>query len=374
LKRRFCIVTHVVHKFHQGSYYGYAPYIREMNIWNNYADEVIIVAPLVFSAPSSIDAPYNFQNIKFVKVPEFNLIGYFSLLQIFWKVPYILIILFCTVLKSNHIHLRTPGNMGLLGTFVQILFPNKKKTAKYAGNWDWKSVQPWSYRVQQRILRNTFLTRNIQVLVYGDWNETENIRPFFTASYSEIDIIQTPPRLFSSEFPVKLLFVGSLSQGKRPMISLNVLKKLNEEKIPCEINLYGDGKERKALENYIIQNNLGSIAFLHGNVSAELVKESYQNSHFLIFISQSEGWPKVVAESMFWGCLPLTTAVSCVPEMIGHGMRGDIVEPSVQQIVERIKYYLLNPTEYNDKCLKAMDWSRQYTLEKLESGIKSILN
>lgn len=345
-----------------------------MDIWNKYYSEVVVIAPLVFGEPTAIDTAYKSENIKFVSVPEFSTIGTVSKVELFWKLPYIASILFVEILRSDHIHLRCPGNMGLLGCFIQMLFPKKRKTAKYAGNWDWKSSQPFSYRVQQSILRNTLLSRNIKVMVYGDWNETKNIKPFFTASYSENDTIHTPPRLFSSQQPVKLLFVGSLNQGKRPLISLQVLRKLSEEQIPCEINFYGDGNESVELENYIIQNDLSSIAFLHGNVSAELVKESYQSSHFLIFISRSEGWPKVVAESMFWGCLPLTSAVSCVPEMIGHGLRGDIVDPDVHQIVERIKHYLQNPTEYSQKCLNAMGWSRQFTLERFETEIGILLS
>jgi len=367
------IVTQVDHRFFDNYYWSYGPYIREINIWEEKASKLVIVAPLLSGMPGKLDSRYISGDIDFAVVPSFNMRGVKNKFIALVRIPYVFWVIVREMRRVDHIHLRCPGNMGLLGCIAQIFFPRKKKTAKYAGNWDWKSNQPWSYRLQQIILSNTFLTRNMQVMVYGDWGESRNVKPFFTASYSEKEIIQTPPRLITGQLPVKLLFVGSLNQGKRPMLSLNVLKRLNEERIPCEINFYGDGKEREELENYVIQNNLCSIAFLHGNVSAELVKESYQNSHFLIFISRSEGWPKVVAESMFWGCLPLTTAVSCVPEMIGHGMRGDIVEPNVQQIVERIKYYLLNPTEYNDKCLKAMDWSRQYTLEKLESGIKSIL-
>ena len=66
--------------------------------------------------------------------------------------------------------------------------PNKPKTAKYAGNWDPKAKQPWSYRLQRWIKSNTFLTRNMQVLVYGEWEgSSKNIKSFFTATYWEIE-------------------------------------------------------------------------------------------------------------------------------------------------------------------------------------------
>ena len=116
-----------------------------------------------------------------------------------------------------------------------------------------------------------------------------------------------------------------------------------------------------------------NFAFLHGNVEADKVKKALQDSHFLLFISKSEGWPKVVAESMFWGCLPLTSPVSCVPEMIGYGTRGELIEPKVELIVEKIMYLKDHPMIYKEKCQLAMDWSRNFTLEKFEKEIKNII-
>lgn len=89
------------------------------------------------------------------------------------------------MVQADYIHLRCPGNMGL-EALVQMLFPNKPKTAKYAGNWNPKSKQPWSYRLQKWILSYTFLTQNMQVLVYGEWsNQTKNSKLFFSDTYSE---------------------------------------------------------------------------------------------------------------------------------------------------------------------------------------------
>jgi glycosyltransferase involved in cell wall biosynthesis len=275
--------------------------------------------------------------------------------------------------EADHIHLRCPGNMGLLGAIVQVFFPHKKKTAKYAGNWDWNSPQPRSYRFQQKIVRNTFLTRNMQVLVYGHWNETKNVKPFFTASYSEKEITQTIPRHIDKNQPIYLIFIGGLLVGKRPLLGLEVVKKLRGEQIPCVMHFYGDGPERNELEEYRFKNHLQNTVFFHGNVSSEEVKQALQKSHFLVFISKSEGWPKVVAEAMFWGCLPLTSAVSCVPEMIGNGERGDLIEPDVNKIVEKIKYYINNPFAYYIKCEEAMKWSREFTLEKFEDEVKKLM-
>jgi glycosyltransferase involved in cell wall biosynthesis len=370
---KFLIVTHTVHKNIEGKYFAYAPYVREMNLWLKEEDDLIIVAPIIKEEVQAIELAYSYKNIKFIPIPEFNVTSKRAIIKTAFLFPVLYFQIFRGMVQSNHIHLRCPGNVGLLGCVVQVLFPFKIKTAKYAGNWDWDSEQPWSYRLQQRILRNTFFTRNMKALVYGDWNETKNIKPFFTASYSEKEISITPPREFQKDKPIKFIYVGALSKGKRPMLSLEVIYKLNTKNIPCEIHLYGEGNERDDLEKYISKNDLHNVAFLHGNVDALEVKKAYQECHFLLFVSKSEGWPKAVAESMFWGCLPLTSAVSCVPEMIGHGTRGELIEPKVDVIIEKIVYLKDNPMVYKEKCKLAMDWSRNFTLEKFEKEIKNLI-
>ncbi len=369
----FLIVSHVQHVLNnKGRVAGYAPYVKEMNLWLKYCDKVTIVAPLSNQPFSPIDLAYAHKNIDFVQVPSFQLTSKKELLKAIMKLPYIFMMVFKSMFRANHIHLRCPGNMGLIGAFVQILFPSKFKTAKYAGNWDWNSNQPWSYRWQQKILQNTFWTKNMQVLVYGNWpGATKNIKPFFTASYSQNEIENTPPRNLSSS-PIKLIFVGGLTEGKQPLISVKVCEALLKH-FPVELNVYGDGALRLEVENYIKVNNLENNVFLHGNKGADVVKKAYQQSHFLIFISKSEGWPKVVAESMFWGCLPITTAVSCVPEMVGNGSRGSIVKDNLDEIVNVILAYYNNEDDYVLKAQKAMDWSREFTLEKFESEIIVLL-
>ncbi len=274
--------------------------------------------------------------------------------------------------EADHIHLRCPGNMGLLGAFVQILFPQKKKTAKYAGNWDWNSKQPWSYRLQQRILRNTFLTRNMQVLVYGDWpDRTKNILPFFTASYSEKDKIEVVKPDITQQ--LRIAFVGTLTGNKSPETALQVTKLLSERRIPVQLSFCGDGVERQRLEMLTNEWHLQDKVTFLGNVSSEMVKEVLQQSHFLVFISRSEGWPKAVAEAMWWGCVPITTAVSCVPQMLGNGERGFLVENNAEQIIKIIEQTIKKPDSFELLSIKGKNWAKAYTLEKFQTEIKKLL-
>ena len=163
---KFAIITFVPHILKESKYYAYSPYVREMNVWSKYAEEIILVAPQALGKLSPIESPYNHKNINFIKIDSFDVLNLKSIVLSIYKIPRISWHIFSAMQKADHIHLRCPGNVGLLGCFIQILFPNKPKTAKYAGNWDSKSKQPWTYKWQRWILNNAFLTRNMKVLVW----------------------------------------------------------------------------------------------------------------------------------------------------------------------------------------------------------------
>lgn len=351
---------------------AYEPYVREMNLWTKSVGEVQIVAPFSNEIPSAIDTEYTHKSIDFIEVPYFDITSIGNVLKSIFVMPIICFQIFKTMRWADHIHLRCPGNVGLLGCFVQILFPSKPKTVKYAGNWDPNSKQPSTYRLQKWILSNTFLTKNVQVLVYGEWeNQTKNIKPFFTATYSNTDIEKIKEENLQEK--IKFIFVGGFTIGKQPLLSVKVVEQLKLNGHDVQLDMYGDGVKMQEVKNYIEENNLKSIIKLHGNVSKEDVKKAFQASHFLLFFSKSEGWPKVVAESMFWSCLPITTAVSCVPFMLDYGKRGAIVNDNIGEIVSAIEKYLTDEPTYHQQVENARNWSQSFTLDKFESEIQKLL-
>jgi glycosyltransferase involved in cell wall biosynthesis len=368
----FLIITHVPHVFKNNEYYAYAPYTNEMNIWIKYFEKIIIVAPLKEFEITEIHQKYSHNNIKIISIPDFSLINFSNILKTIFVVPVVLFKMIHAFFLAEHIHLRCPGNIGLLGCFVQIFFSKKIKTAKYAGNWDPKAKQPFSYKFQRWILSNTFLTRNMKVLVYGEWaNQPKNIKPFFTATYKESDKMEFVYKSLSDE--IKFLFVGTLVIGKRPFYAIQIIEKLVSLGHNVTLELYGDGIERDKLANYIKLNNLENQIFLKGNHNAKTLKEAYNNSHFMILPSISEGWPKAVAEAMFFGCLPIATSVSCVPNMLDYGKRGLLLKEEINVDVLLIEELISNQDLYNDKIKAASTWSQNYTIDKFEKEIQKML-
>jgi glycosyltransferase involved in cell wall biosynthesis len=368
----FLIITHVIHKIKDGKVYAYGPYVREMNLWLKHVDRVEVVAPVSDDSPRPIDLPYE-KSVKIIRVPAFSLVTPLQTVRTLILLPLILFKTFTAMRKADHIHLRLPGNMGLVGSFLQIFFPRKPKTVKYAGNWDPSAHEPWSYKMQKRIVNNPFLSRNMKVLVYGEWpGASGNIMPFFTASYSRSEIEDIAPRKPDAH-PLKIIFAGSLTKGKRPLMSIRTVEELKKLGIKSHLDIYGDGPLREELENYVRQKRLQEQIIFHGNRDAETLKKAFREAAFLVFLSKSEGWPKVVAEAMIWKCLPVTTRVSAVPYMLGEGERGSIVRPDPAEAASEILFYSKNPSIYLQKVNKAYQWAARFTLEKFEEKIKEIL-
>ena len=368
---KFLIVTHATHKLAEGQVYSYAPYVREMNIWSKHVDAIQVITPVSMDPVTKIDLAYD-KKIDVRKIPALAFTTFGNIITSLANLPIIFWILFAEMRKADHIHLRCPGTIGLAGCIIQVLFPKKKKTAKYAGNWDPKARQPFSYRLQKWILSSTFLTKNMQVLVYGDWErQTKNIKPFFTASYWESEKTEVPERSFSA--PFKFLFVGGQVEGKRPLYAIQLVEKLIKNGVPASLTFYGDGVLKANLTQYVSENNLGEVIEFKGNQPAKEVKSGYKEAHFLILASKSEGWPKVVAEAMFWGAIPLSTPVSCVPWMVDFGKRGMLLSLDLEIDKEKLMGILSKKESLHAMSVDAINWSRQYTLDRFEQEITTLL-
>jgi len=355
----------------EGKYWSYSPYVNEMDVWFKYADEQRILAPFTYPEDVLIK-PFSTSSIKRYYIPFFAFNSIFNMLKALLFMPLIVFQMIRAMAWADHIHLRCPANVSLVASFVQIVFPWKNKSTKYAGNWDPNSNQPWSYRLQQSILRNTFLTRNMKVLVYGDWpGETSNVYPFISATYKDDERVPFKAKDYSEE--LVFVFAGMLVPGKRPLLTIQFIEQLNQQGIPARLELFGDGPLMQEIKSYIEERGINNQINIKGNQDKSIVKAALLKAHFNILLSKSEGWPKAVAEGMFYGCIPVATSVSCVSWMMGEGQRGILVEPDLStSVTEFIK--VIKTVNLDTMAKNAMDWSQQYTFDRLEKDIENVLN
>ena len=366
---RFTVFSHVPHFRSGADYYAYAPYVREINIWGKYVSKMVVVANLKESK-NITDNKYDHAQLDFKSIKSLNFTTIKTSFISISRIPSNMIRITQEMRKADHIHIRCPGNIGLLALLVQVFFPGKPKTIKYAGNWDLKSKQPLSYNLQKWILRNEILTQNAKVLVYGDWkSQSKNIIPFFTASYKEEDQAS-----FIKDFnpPFKFLFVGSLTKGKRPFLTIKIIQELTLRNFNVSLDIYGEGELYNSLASYVNEHKLENV-ILHGGQDSKVLKSAYKSAHFSILPSKSEGWPKALAEAMFYGCVPVSTSISCIAWMFDSESRGILIKPDVLEATKKIESYLEKPQLLEFMSKNSQTWSQRYTLEKFEKEISSFL-
>ncbi len=353
-------------------WYAYSPYVKELEIWAKYANQIAFCCPEWKQDKGLLITEIPFPISKTFLLIDFNIKSLWSAFKAIFQSIYNFIVIIKAMYWANHIHIRCPGNVGLLASIAQLFFPHKIKTAKYAGNWNPKAKIPFSYRLQKNILSNTFWTRNMQVLVYGKWDgSTKNIKPFFTATYKETEKQLVSSRNFNNT--IKFVFVGTLTSGKNPLYTTQLIEKLISKGFKVELSMYGEGVERTKLEAYITDKKLQNNIKLYGNQNADAIQKVYQESHFIILPSQSEGWPKVIAEGMFWGCIPIATSVSCVPYMLNYGNRGLLLNLDLDNDAQLISNLIENEYLCQELSTNAVEWSRKYTLDVFETEIKLLL-
>ena len=63
-----------------------------------------------------------------------------------------------------------------------------------------------------------------------------------------------------------------------------------------------------------------------GSLNRKDIFKIYADSHVLILLSKSEGFPKVIMEAGVFGCVPMVSNFPGISEVIKHGSEGYIMD------------------------------------------------
>ena len=92
------------------------------------------------------------------------------------------------------------------------------------------------------------------------------------------------------------------------------------------MHFIGDGERRGDYEKIARQNNLNCL--FHGFLCKTDVNTVLAKTHVLLLPSDSEGFPKVVAEGANYGCVPIVSDISCLSQYVKDSIIG-FVMPSL---------------------------------------------
>ena len=379
---RLLLISHVPHFQHDGQLWAYGPYAREVDaVWAALFASVCIAAPVKHGPPPADATPFANRNIKLADMPEFSggRLEKGSRLADLPKLCIAAARLLRLARQAEVVHLRNPGNLGLLGALLGPLL-GRRRIAKYAGQWNGFPGEASTVRLERRLLRSRWW--GAPVLVYGRWpRQPAHIVPFFTSVLNEPQMAQArqaatarASQVPSPGVPLRLLYVGRLSREKHVDTIIQTVAALRGQGIAVTCTLVGHGAADAELRSLATTLRLNDAVSFAGGVPFEQVTRFYETHDVLALISETEGWPKAIAEAMAFGLVCIGSDRSIIPQMLGNG-RGLVVPPGdVLALSSALSQIAAWPAAQRQETVRqAAAWGQRFTLENLRDAIRDLL-
>lgn len=337
--------------------------MRELDQLATLFDEVVHVASFHKGNPPPGFIPYVNDRIRYVPIKPSGGKSLLKKIGVVLRAPINLFILSQQVRKADWIHLRLPANLGVYVLPFLYVLGRRNVWVKYAGNWNHPNP-PVSYRFQRWFLIKNFLKS--KVTINGKWpGQLVHIISFENPCFSEHDCMMADKESVNKRFDgdVTICFVGTLNPGKGVVKLIHALKKYNSIDGIAKLIVVGDGPE---LENARIASaDLSIPTEFTGYLGYTEIRNVYRQAHIIVLPSESEGFPKVIAEAASFRCVPVVSDVSSLSQYIFHMENGFLLaETTVEAIREAIEYLLANRIRLKSLADEVQKISEKFTYER----------
>ncbi|MDX1365662.1 MAG: glycosyltransferase [Arenibacter latericius] len=370
---KLAIISHTEHyKLKDGSIVGWGPTINEINHLLEVFDTIYHVAMLheLEAPPSALG--YSSDRVVFVSLPPLGGHGVGAKLKILWKAPSVISIIYNTLKKADKFQFRAPTGIGVYVIPFLSLCVKKPGWFKYAGNWN-QETPPLGYRLQRWMLQQ----QSRKVTMNGSWPNQPTHCISFENPCLTINELEEGLRLGKEKSiasTINFCYVGRLEKPKGVERIIKALAGLSasEKSRVGVVHLVGDGKEKDYFLE--ISRDTGIRFKFHGFLPRHEVFEIYRESQvFLMPTTASEGFPKVIAEAMNYGCLPVVSNISSIGQYIIDGELGYCLkEVSAENLREVIRELMgLSDTQYKTILNKQRGVVEKFTYKYYNLRIKT---
>jgi phosphatidylinositol alpha-1,6-mannosyltransferase len=349
--RTLAVISDTPYYLDGGAEVGWGPNVRELDQLASLFDEVRHVAPLYDEpAPASALPSRRGDRVRLHAVVPAGGPTLVAKLRVLARYPAWTRAIRREVAGADLVHVRCPSNISLLA--LGLFTPRRRRPPlwlKYGGNWRPSGPEPWTYRLQRRLLRRG--VRGATVTVNGQWpDDPDHVLAFRNPTLTPEELARGREAADKAlTEPARLLFVGRLDRGKGANRSIEVLAQLRERERAVHLDVVGDGREMAAMRQAAYAHGIDDAVTFHGWLPRPALDPLYAAAHLLLLPSDSEGFPKVLSEAMAYGVVPLAGAVSSIPQALAELGTGRAIPPAdVDGFVDAVEAYLDDPESWSE--------------------------
>ena len=357
------IISHTEHfRTAEGKIVGLGSTITEINHLSKIFDEIHHIAMLHNGEAPASAMPYDSNTITFIPIAAVGGPNFISKLNILWQAIKILRTVKSDLKEIHYFQFRAPTGIGVFLIPYLVLFCKKKGWFKYAGNWK-QHQAPISYQFQRWLLKN----QKRIVTINGAWPKQLNqCLTFENPCLTQMEVNEGHSLRLKKTFDsngINFCFVGRLEdeKGIRLLIrAFELLSDSDKQKVN-NIHIVGDGKAKQEYIDLTDKLNLNFV--FHGFMSRNDVQAIYKKSHAIILPSASEGFPKVIAEGMNFGCIPIVSNISGIGHYVKNGINGFLLDTiTADSLLVELKHILiLSPDNYREMITSNMNKMDRFT-------------
>ena len=156
---------------------------------------------------------------------------------------------------------------------------------------------------------------------------------------------------------IKIISIGFLHKVKGHSILIDAFNN-NELNKNIELEIIGDGPERKHLNELINRYKLNDVVKLVGSIAHNEIPDRINSSDFLVLPSLNEGMPTVMLEALSCGKPVIATRVGGIPEILNK-KTGVIVSKDCSNSLKKGILFAINKkwdNEYIANYAKDFSW------------------
>jgi glycosyltransferase involved in cell wall biosynthesis len=301
---RLTIIAHLPHNKVGSEYVSYEPYVREIEVWAKYFDQINIYTNI-----TKYEQKWPTKNLpKNCAIKKIHLKsgeGKTNKLIRLVQLPFVCFHIFLILLKSKNLHLRSPGLTTLVANQINYLFFNKKIIVKWATTFEKLPIKMRLLEWERQILLKP--KSNTKVLIYGK-ELNENHISFIPALMTSNEINRLNENKYENEWgaPFQFIMVGRLYKYKNFDFVFKCLSNFKNKYplIKWALTVVGDGELLQELKQLAESQNISKNLVFTGALQYRQTLEMFQYSHIAIMPGKYEGWPKIINEAWSSGCIP----------------------------------------------------------------------